>query len=386
MKTSLLFGILLTMNLNSFAQVDSIQLPKAQVSIIYPLGSNGLGSKTKPNNFSFNLFYGLNGGLNGLEIGGFANANTGPVNGIQIAGLSNINSAEANGIIISGLTNIVGDSSHAISIAGIANKHAGSYDGIQIAGIANFINSDLVGIQVSGISGTIMGNTTGFQISGINNYSNGGFYGCQIAGISNVNKGDLTGLQVGLINHAKKMTGLQVGLFNIAESYESGIPIGLFSFVKNGFHSLDFTYNESVYANLNLKLGVPAFYNIFKVGYMPIPNDEYYTYGIGAGTMVSLTKKFKLSLEAAANHIVPKTYVPKIDFLVNTDLNLRFHLTKHIGFFAGPSLNIYFAETSGENNATTLKIPYKLYTDKWWYGQGETNYWIGYNAGISIMF
>ncbi|MFD1551834.1 hypothetical protein DNU06_01950 [Putridiphycobacter roseus] len=369
-----------------FSQNDSIGLPKLQFSVIYPIGSNGIQSKSKTNNFSFNLFYGLNGGLNGLEIGGLANANTGDVNGLQIGGLSNINTKAANGIIIAGLTNIAGDSSHAISIAGIANKQGGSFDGMQLAGITNYIQADMVGIQVAGISNTVIGNTTGIQVAGINNYSNGSFYGCQIAGISNVNKGDLTGIQVGLINHAKEMTGMQVGLFNIASSYKSGVPIGLFSFVKDGFHAIDFSYNESINANLSLKLGVPAFYNIFKVGYMPFADQAYYTYGIGAGTMLNLTKKFKISAEASASHIVPKVYVPKIDFLVNTDLNLRFHLTKHIGFFAGPSLNIYFTETDGENSATTLKIPYKMYTDKWWYGQGETNYWIGYNAGISILF
>jgi len=341
----------------------------AQISFIYPLSTNGINSKNISNYLSFNLFYGLNGGLNGLELGALVNSNLSDVNGIQMAGLANINTKSANGIILSGLVNIANDSSKAISLAGLSNLNNGNYLGIQAAGLTNTVKGDYIGIQTAGIS----------------NFNTGDYFGGQFAGITNTTLGNLTGMQAGLINKAKKVNGLQVGLINIADEFETGIPIGLFSFIKNGFHALDIEHNESVYGNLNLKLGVKHFYNIFKFGYMPKKGHEHITYGYGVGSMVSITDNFKLSLDVTGNHIVANPNVFKIDFLAKTDLNLRYHLTKNIGFFAGPSFNIYFSENN-EDNTTTLHVPHTIYKENWWNGDGKSYYWLSYNAGISVMF
>ena len=52
----------------------------SQFTFAYPLGTNGKEAISESNKFSFNLLYGVNGGLNGLEIGGLANYNHGEVN------------------------------------------------------------------------------------------------------------------------------------------------------------------------------------------------------------------------------------------------------------------------------------------------------------------
>ena len=68
------------MCLNVFAQEsDTLLTSKVQVTFAYPLGSNGLNSLNYSNNFSLNILFGLNGGVDGVEIGGLMNYNKGEV-------------------------------------------------------------------------------------------------------------------------------------------------------------------------------------------------------------------------------------------------------------------------------------------------------------------
>lgn len=367
------------------AQNDSIQKKIVQVSFIHPIGIYGASSTTQVNHFSFNILYGVNGGLSGVELGGVANRNHGAVNGLQIAGLINNNLSSANGIIIAGLSNTIIDSAYCISIAGLANRYGKSSGGIQIAGLTNIVDGNFVGLQFSGLRNKAKGNYTGLQIAGLTNYNKGQFNGMQIGGVTNINIGSFNGLQIGLINRAKKVNGMQVGLINIANDYEFGVPIGLLSIVTNGFNALDLSYNESVNYNVNLKLGVNHFYNIFKFGYMPQSKGEYFSYGFGVGSMINLTDRFKISLDASTSYISKKKFTPTIDFLTEGQLSLRYHILENIGIFAGPSFNIYFGEYE-ENGSTLLYVPKPIYEENWWYGDGQTKLWLGYNAGISIMF
>ena len=368
--------------------VDSTKLNQpVQVSFFYPLGTNGIQSPQYSNHFSFNVLYGVNGGLNGLEIGGLVNTELGAVNGIQIAGLANINSKHADGMMISGITNIVKDSSNSVAIAGISNIVGKSANGAQIAGISNSVNGNFNGIQVGGIANVNNGSLFGIQIAGISNTNNGNFIGSQISGISNLNLGDLTGIQISLLNKAKKVNGLQLGLFNFAEEFERGVPFGLISIVKNGFHALDLSTTETVYANASLKIGVDNLYTIYKAGFTSNNDHKYYTYGLGVGSMLNLTERFKIALDLTANHIVSQPFKPEIDLLAKSDLTLRYHFNKHIGVFAGPSFNVYLSEHEIADAASqTLNVPYTLYAEDWWYYKGSTSIWVGLNGGLSVMF
>lgn len=364
---------------------DSTQTRPAQVTFFYPLGTNGINSTQYINNFSFNVLYGINGGLNGVEIGGWVNSNLGHVNGLQIAGIANVNAAAANGMMVAGISNFVKDTSNSLCYAGIANVIGGSAFGFQTAGIVNTVNGRFLGGQVAGISNITNGDMTGVQIAGINNVANGNVIGGQISGISNISK-DLKGTQMALVNRAKVVNGFQMGLINIAESYEKGVPLGLFNFVKNGYHSVEFTTTEAMYGNINLKLGVDRLYTIYKAGYTVNHGESYLSYGLGLGTKVKITDKFDLAFDGSISHIVQQSFTPRLDLLAKLDMSFRYNLGEHLTFFAGPSFNVYGSEHDPETETSAIHVPYSIYTTEWWNDQGETYFWIGMNGGVAINF
>lgn len=385
MKKLIAFIILYALVAYSFAQEDTLKKRPTQVTFFYPIGTNGVESTQYTNNFSFNVLYGVNGGLNGVEIGGLVNSNLGHVNGMQIAGISNINAAAANGMMVAGISNFVKDTSNSLCFAGISNVIGGSAFGMQVAGIVNTTNGRMLGGQIAGISNIANGDLIGTQIAGINNVTNGNVTGGQIASISNVAK-DLKGTQMSLVNRAKVVNGFQLGLINIAEDYEKGVPLGLFSFVKNGYHSIEFAGGESLYGNINFKLGVDRLYTIYKAGYTINQGTSYMSYGLGLGTKVKITEKFDLAFDASTSHIVRQTFSPRLDLLSRLDMSFRFNLGEHLTLFAGPSFNIYGSEHDPDTESSALPVPYSIYTSEWWNGQGETYLWVGLNGGVAINF
>ena len=241
--------------------------------------------------------------------------------------------------------------------------------GLHFGGISNMVNGDLLGAQFGGIANTVNGNVTGLQM----------------AGISNVATGHIKGAQMGLINTARSVSGLQFGLINVAEDFEKGVPIGLFSFVKNGFHAIEFQGGESIYARASLKLGVEKFYTIYNVGMTSANSESYLTYGMGIGSMVSLTEKTKIAIDLTSNHIVESTFSPRLNLLNRADASFRYHFGDHLAVFGGPSFNVYVTEHLAEANQV-LNIPYTIYNQNWWNDNGSTSIWLGANAGVSVMF
>ncbi len=386
MKKIGFFIALVVLSISGNAQQDSTQSSITQVTFFYPLGTNGVNSADYVNNFSFNILYGLNGGLKGIEVGGLVNSNTGPVEGAQFAGIANVNTQTADGLIMAGIANVVADSSNSICAAGIANVIGSNYIGMQMAGITNIVNGNVLGAQTAGIANVSHGNFKGLQAAGIVNVNTGEFKGVQTAGISNVNKGDLYGAQLGLINRAQKVNGFQFGLINIANEFEGGVPLGLLSYVRNGYHAIELAGGDAIYGNLNLKLGVEKLYTIYKMGFATRGNNQYITYGFGLGSKVNLSEKFSLSLDGSANHIIPQNVNPKLEMLNKLDISMRYAVGNYIDFFIGPSINVYLSQHNLENETAALAIPYAPITYDWRNGEGQTYFWVGGNAGISVMF
>lgn len=365
---------------------DSTKTRPGQVTFFYPIGTNGIDAPSYHNNVSFNVLYGINGGFTGVEFGGLVNMNLGSVRGVQFGGIANITTGSADGIVFGGICNIVKDSSNTVSFAGISNVMGKSAIGLHYAGISNLVNGCFMGAQFGGITNTVNGAVTGAQFAGISNIANGDFIGLQAAGISNIANGKFIGAQVGLINTAHSVKGVQIGLINVAESFEKGVPLGLISYVKNGFHALEISTNESIFTNVSFKMGVDQLYTIYKVGFTANEGTTYLTYGIGLGGMYSFNDKMKASLDLSANHIIESSYYPRLDILSKADLAFRYHLTNHIALFGGPSLNVYTAQYDSDTEKSALHIPYVLFEDKWWNNEGITSVWIGGNLGLSICF
>lgn len=349
-------------------QEDSLQKQAFQVSFIYSLGTNGTQSPSVTNTVSFNILAGLNGGVQGMEIGGIANVNKGAVVGWQIGGVANITKGTASGVIIGGVANVIGDSSSGCFVAGISNVIGGNTSGMYVAGISNSNAGNLIGTQVAGISNFCSGNTSGVQISGV----------------SNVVLGDLTGVQVGLVNVTRRTNGVQLGLINVSDAYDKGIPIGLFSFVKKGYHAVEVSAGDAIPINAALKFGVRRFYNTYKFGVLLGNEKVGFTMGLGVGTHIALTEKWNLSLELSTNQVVKNFNDNGLESLTQGTIQGQFNLGR-FSVFAGPSINM-LTEASGNANSRQIHVPYTIYSRQWDYYQGKSSWWIGANAGVAFAF
>jgi hypothetical protein len=322
--------------INVFAQENDAPLTsKVQVTFAYPLGSNGTNSLKYSNNFSLNILFGLNGGVDGAEIGGLMNYNKGEVKWVQIAGITNINEKQSRGLILSGVSNVVMDS------------------------------------------------TSGAVISGVFNYSKYRATGFELATI-NFAANEFSGFQLGVANYAKKLDGVQLGVVNIVGSVESGVPIGLISIVEHGGHfEFEAAAGEVLYANLNYKMGIEQFYTVFKAGYSSYKSKPVYSYGFGFGGNISLAEKHKLSIDLSANNIVYNNeWSNELNLLNKADFNYKYSLTDKLSLMAGPSFNVYITKEKVDGEYGTLNIPYTIYTNEG--TDSKLFMWIGFNAGLSL--
>ncbi len=224
---------------------------KAQVTFAHPIGTNGDEAAQVINNFSFNLLYGVSGGVNGAEIGilinntsgnikgfqfaGIGNSAKGTTNGFQAAGLynvvmeevtgfqfagiTNINRQRVDGATISGITNLIREDARGFVFSGLGNNVRGTARGFQGAGLYNLIEKESDGAQFAGLANINLKDTRGAYFAGLGNVLNGDSRGAQFAGLSNINTGKMNGAQVaGLANvNIKDIQGAQIaGLANVA--------------------------------------------------------------------------------------------------------------------------------------------------------------------------
>ena len=289
-------------------------------------------------------------------------------------------------MLIAGIGNFVKDTSNSLCFAGIANVISGSAFGMQVAGISNTTNGNFLGAQISGIANIANGAMDGLQIAGISNVNSGDLRGAQVAGISNFSHGDLAGAQIGLINHAKKVSGFQIGFINIADTLDKGVSLAFIPFVRKGYHCLEVEAGDAIYASVNFKLGTERLYTIYKGGFTQNGGTQAWSYGLGLGTKVDLTKKFSLSLDLTQNQILQDTYSPKWNLLSKFDLKFRYTFGNHFTLFAGPSVNGYLSEHDPETEKPALNVPYSIHTWNWWNDQGQSYLWIGGSAGMAVKF
>lgn len=276
-----------------------------QVSLFPGISTNGIGSGSYYNNYSFNLFGGLSAGNHILEIGLITNANMKTTTGIQIAGLANIVGTNAfinltlseertlinsedfevnrKGIQVAGFLNYVLNHTSGIQLSGGLNVVGNNFKGMQLAGIGNSAGGPSVGLQLAGIYNLSEESVGGFQISTLFNYTNAQLSGLQLGLINKASriKGKKStpptparGLQLGLLNFSKEMDGVQLGLINFGgdargkqiglvnffskypskERVRMGTPIGLLNFGSKGSH-FRFYGNELFSTNVEYTTG-----------------------------------------------------------------------------------------------------------------------------------
>jgi len=323
----LFFAVLAVINTNA-------QEKKAvQVAFIYPVGTAGANSVDYTNNFSFNIIGGLNGGVNGFELGSVANINKGDVNGCQISGVCNMTSGDSKGLIISGVTNLTKNQSKGVEISGVANV-SGSHKGLQLSTI-NFV------------------------------------------------KDYLSGSQIGIVNYAKKGKGVQFGVVNVCSVDDDVLPIGIFSVVKNGYYAFEVSTNELFITSLSYKMGKEKLHSIFRAGIGEHNNESVFSTGFGFGSIIPVKGNHKLNMELICDalHYDWKWGDNKLNLLNQFNLNYQYQVTKHFAIKAGPSLKT-FVTNQKENGefVDVIKIPHTLFEhvgEKY-----KVAGWLGLNAGI----
>ncbi len=347
-----IFIISLTTFFNVEAQNDSIPISHrpAQVTFVYPLGSNGVHSYHFVNNFSLNILAGVSAGVNGLEIGGISNISKGRTNGAQFAGVINVNKDFLSGLQVGGISNING----------------GGVKGLQLAGISNTTGDDVHGTQVAGILNTTKGNMKGLQV-----------------GLINVVSKKHNGTQVGLINYAKRVNGLQFGLINIADSIGKGAGIGLVSYYKNGYHKFELEWNETFYLNTTFKSGVEKFYMIYTVGFKSKNNKLFWSPGIGFGSLFKFSESTSMNLDFISRQVnEDEWWTDELNLLNTMKINFTLHFTDQLSVFAGPSFNVVVSgieDVEGSIIGDSFS-PWDFYDDTG--SRNRTKMYIGFNAGL----
>jgi hypothetical protein len=325
-----------------------------QLSLFPFIGSNRFVSGLITNRLSLNIFAGYSGGLRGVELGGFLNVVRKEMHGFQVAGFGNIVGRKSHGVQLSGFfnwdagsfgglqasgfSNVVTDTIRGVQLAGFSNVLRGPMYGTQISGFSNFTSQNVDGIQASGFLNIAGKDVKLAQISGFANYGKS-VGGLQAAGFMNIASGTSKGLQVsGFLNYAHELQGVQWSVFNIADTVSSGVPIGLISYVRKGYHPLEITANELIPFNLTFKTGIRKFYSIFTGGIQ----QQLLSLGYGLGTQFRLARKLTLSMDLTGHYLTSNTsFLASKGSWVRLAPTFDIQLAKHFTVVFGPTLNAF---------------------------------------------
>lgn len=338
--------------------------------------------------------------VTGIQVAGFVNVLKGQMDGYQIAGFTNITTQDVTGMQLAGFLNIAKGNVDLLQVAGFGNmgadvgggqvsgfyNHAdGNVGGGQLTGFSNYANGNVGGWQAAGFTNTARGNVDGGQISGFSNFADS-VNALQAAGFMNVASGEIKGAQIaGFINIAEQVSGFQLAPFNFADSATKGVPIGVFSFVKNGFHAVSYTASESLPMYFSFRTGVDRFYNIFSIAQNPFAEDAYGAFGYGLGTMKrSTNRKWSRTFEMEMLQL-RSANGGKLNYnsLYETRLKVGRHFGKAFMIQAGPHWAIHHRDRF-ENNLPTRINPFGERT----YSLGDTEWstWVGGSLSLSLIF
>ena len=392
MKNTLLFTAASLLSIFSYAISDStiVKAPTQdsliqrdfQVSFITPLGTNGTDYEKVENKISINIFAGHHGGLNGIEVGGFANSIRYNATGVQAAGFANVAQGKTTGNQASGFVNYT-NGLDGMQAAGFINVAKDSVKGGQFAGFANYAHNDFEGIQASGFTNVIYGNLNGIQASGFSNVTTGKVKGLQASGFANTAKEGIEGIQVsGFLNLAKTLKGAQIGFINITDSIEEGIMVGFLSFARNGYHQWELETNESLYGNVSFKTGTNQFYNILTTGAKVTDNDLYWSFGYGIGSLIKLSKSAGINIDLTANHINKDGFSENFNVLTKLKPSFFYQFHKHLTVYRGPSINLFASESdfTGEVNPLTDFNTNNLYSKR--INDVDVKAYFGFHGGL----
>lgn len=170
--------------------------------------------------------------------------------------------------------------------------------------------------------------------------------GLQLSGLANVGRGRVHGLQVaGLYNRADTLNGVQIGFLNAVDTVAGGLPVGVFSYVKKGYHLAEFTFDETFRFNLAVQSGLRHFHNIVAFGYGHRNEGLQAWYvGYGLGSAPKLGERVALHVQLIAmwiDNADPATF----NMLNRLAVGLDYSLGDRFSVYAGMQINGMVYET-----------------------------------------
>ncbi len=374
----------LSLAISVHAQESETTRP-AQITLITPMGTNGMEAPRITNIFSLNIIAGYSGGVKGLEVGGFSNVLKGSMQGIQIAGFSNIVNGSASGAQVAGFINLNRSDVSGVQIAGFTNIVAKEVNAFQLSGFSNYANGNSEKGQVAGFLNVTRGDAGVPQIAGFTNIAKGNLKGIQIAGFLNIVQEKTTGGQIGFLNISKQLKGVQIGFVNVSGEVEEGIPFGFLSFVKNGYKALEVGGNETLHGIVSFKTGVNKFYNILSVGGALNQKNAWAT-GYGLGTMWPLSEKTDLSVEAVGYQIYEKETweQEELNMLNRLNINASYGLSEKLALFGGAAWNIAVSDLKSNEGTVegSVLIPWHSYNKN--HNGVNVQMYPGFNLGLRM--
>lgn len=354
-----------------------------QLSLVYPLGTDGTRSINHSYNFSVNLIGGTTGGTKGTEFGGILNINSGTTKGGQFAGIANF-TKKVEGAQLAGILNASQSSNKATQVAGIANATKSGDVSAQLSGIINLVEFSRV--QAAGIAN--VAKSSKVQMAGIANISKEGENTVQFSGIANAAKStkvqasgianiadSATCQAAGIVNVAHK-SKVQVGFINISD--EAKVQVGLVNISKNGFIEGEVASGEFLQSTISFRSGNNRLYGIVSMGYNF--DDEFWGMGAGIGKTFELGSKTGLNLELMHFGLTTKKFdSEKYNGLSQIRPIFYYKVAKHFKLFAGPVLNLLNYNTT-TSNKLKVTAPYTIWSDTEKDMKQEA--WVGFTAGI----
>jgi hypothetical protein len=337
------------------------------ISLVPYVNTNRLLSINTVNKVSFNIIAGYSKGVRAFELGGILNIDNGDVRYTQIAGAINIVSGHVEGAQMAGVLNLNDKSMHGAQVAGVINVAKGEVKGVQVAGIGNASSETTRGVQLSGIFNASGRKAKGAQVAGICNGTSS-LNGIQIAGIINVAdtvkgfqlagvtnaSGQMHGMQLaGVLNRAAYVKGVQLGLINVADS-SSGVSIGLFNYVKTGYHKLEINTDELLFGNVSFGTGTEKLYTIFTAG-INYAKPTIVSYGYGLGTGFTIKNKLGFSATVIAQQMQnTEDELFRANLLGRAYVGLEYKFNPKFRIGLGPTFNIYTPNTTDNPNSDLM--------------------------------
>lgn len=354
-----------------------------QVSLLGPLGSNGLRSDQIVNKVSVNLLGGYSAGVDGIEAAGLFNVTRDSVRGGQVAGLANVVGRHLDGVQAAGLFNALGGGGRGWQAAGLFNAAARPVSGAQTAGLFNYNGP----FKANPVADASLANGEAVPAAAPEARPKM----VQAAGLFNLSLNEVNGVQVaGLFNAAGTVHGVQLaGLVNFADSVD-GVSIAPFNFVRHGYHRLEVANTETWPVGASLKLGgSPTFYTFFTGAYQGFGSSKRWGLGYGVGTELLARRRISIGLDAAAMHVNEESRGWTRDLNLHNQLRLLvgvapFKAGGRLRVVAGPTVSVLVTQRyDAERGAVASSLSQNR---RLWLNEGNASTqvlgWVGYCVGL----